>query len=349
MTRLGADAVSPVIGTILMIAIVVSVITIVFAVAVPQFRRLEAQGKADTARSMMARLHGRISDLVFGQTARSDQVSLHLPDGEMFADGIGSRWVLTTSTVGTPDSLNFTVDRVTDGDARYNITNRGMHSLSGGDALQANHSVWRSGRRVDLADAAFSLPAVGDTEEITVLDADGDPVPLREARFRIRIYNDSSKSVVGEAWIVDTGSVRWSASLYDGFHEITILDGTVVVDEPARDARLQGFTSVRTPSGRVSISLVRLVVPEEASPSIGAGPVVVPLRSQPARSILDDATRANVTLTYHLDHADLLHNATRDDTGMAEDVASGRLVVADPVQVDIVDHVVALPEGLVRG
>lgn len=149
-------AVSELVGTVILIAVVVAVVAVVVAVVAPQLRSLREQGTVEAASAEMERLGQRIVDLSRSGSPRSEQARIDLPAGRLDALRDRTCWT-TTATVPGPERLNFTLTGVGDGDARYGIAVHGTDGVGNGSDdpsdLVVEASVWRGNQRRALADS----------------------------------------------------------------------------------------------------------------------------------------------------------------------------------------------------
>lgn len=350
MQRAGADAVSPVVGTVLMLAIVVAVIGIVFSVAVPQFREMEARSKARTAESMIQRLDAAIADLTVTSRSRSAQVQLDVPEGGLFVGENRTRWAIWSMAPPTTDErYDMTLLNFSDGDGVYEVRTEDTEGITPGVQIQINHTRWRGGRPTDIGvETGWEIPLPGNSSEVDIR-----PEDLAGGLHEIVFYNPTigSEETLARAWVMDTASVRYEAGLYTGTYRYEALNAAVVADPPHADARLKGFDGIRVQEdapASLSWTSVRLELGADGQPAAGAGPVTVPLQALPSQAI-EDGIRGDPTVAFRGTHSELFREAAINETGMTflSDPPRGRL--SGDVDVTATDHLVIMPEGVVRG
>lgn len=356
--RFGRDVagLSPVVGTVLILSIVISVIAVVFAVAVPQVQRLRAEAEADSARNMMLRLEGRAQDLSLATTTRSDEVALDLPAGGLRVQRDRGWWVLSWTQVTGSFPWNFTLLDLGDGDHSFNATS--LAPPPGTSTIRAEPTLWANRTAEALDPWIFSTPAVEGTSEVRIL-RDGAPHPVGPGLLQVRFVAQSDGSPMGEAWVAGTDSLRYEANLYDGTHVFELLHGALVADQPDGEPRLMRHVGVQrrnlTGAETTVVGLHRLHAPPGVAPSAGAGLVVVPLTGEPAQALVRDGAR-DLTVQVHGGYNATFQADVQGTDGFRATVhpltgggAFERTWLAGTHPLILNDHLVRLPEGLKRG
>lgn len=354
MDRPRANAgVSPVVGTVMMLAIVIGVISVLFYVAIPQFRRFRAGGQADAGLRAIETLSERIKDVAFQRTVTQDEVVVDLPAGGLLADRSRTRLVVAWSSNGTA-RLNATAVNLTDGDAGYTLRIFGSEGLvppvGSATDLEVRPVRWEQGQATTLATSAtFDASGAPKDVNLTLEDRDGAAVPLSGGLFQLPVINASSGDVVGEVWVMDAAAVRFEGRLYTGVHRYEALHGAIVEDEPGRPLRVRGFEPFRwiePAKDRLQLTLLRTTLPTDVPPSTGSGRAVVPLRSDPPFPLAEDRAVRNLTVDVLLNHTALLEGEIVAQDRFRRNATWDRVYVPGRVRLTATDHLVHLPEGL---
>lgn len=342
--------VSPVVGTVLLLIIIIGVVAVIFALALPQIRTLQAQAEARTALTAIQRLDEAMGDLALNPPTRSDEVDVTVPTGGLTLRPDRVRWAVSYSS-DQDRRYNFSVGGLGDTDHVYNVTTHGVTDLAPvSGLLTARHTLWRAGVAEAVDPVTFSIPAPGEPAPVPVEDG-GRPVNLTGVLLEVVLVADDG-TVVGGAWVADSWSVRYEATLFTGPHAYEAVLAAVVREEARQPPRLDGFDAVRVafpdrPRPLVSASLLRQHVPSGATVGVGAGQVRVTLEARPPFALVDDEVKGNVTFSPSLAHADLFE-ARLAEVGLTVDEGTGRIYHPGHVRLVLTDHVVSMPHGLAR-
>jgi len=115
--RKNGSAVAPVVGVILLLAIMISIVGSILLWGVPLLRDMENDAKFDSARSNFMVLNSRTKELMQEGEGSSKTATISLPGGDMYIIENLERWVVYYSLL----PMNVTFQNLTDGDAVFDF------------------------------------------------------------------------------------------------------------------------------------------------------------------------------------------------------------------------------------
>lgn len=302
-------ATSPIVGAVLTLTITVGAVAAVMAWGVPMLQASQAQGTVDAVVEEMHLLDDLTEAIARSGGGVSGEVAVTYDRGGLVLTERAPIWVVAYGVDGRAD---VTLEGAADGDATYRIVNRGEQNLS---SVHVSHARIGDDRSTPLAVEEVGDLASGASAEVTVRDTREDPVPLAASATRVRVheYGVVPSTLVAEAWIVDPGAVVYSLPAADGYHEVALTNGGVLVDAPT-GAHVEDPDAVRhvddgTP--RVFVSFER--VTPGGMTSAGPGSWKLKAVAGATRSLLPTGVNATDLSVEVPERADPWRQAIRND------------------------------------
>ena len=111
-------AVSPVIGTILMITIILTAVAFVMSWAIPQLEENKSNASQQNIENQFAAIGNSIGEMIQGGTGSNRIVDIGLNEGNYEISSVGDRFVMMYCT---EEGANFTVSGLDDDDGEFTI------------------------------------------------------------------------------------------------------------------------------------------------------------------------------------------------------------------------------------
>lgn len=282
------DAVSPVVGAVLTMSIVVGAIIAVMMWGVPTLQKAQSQAAVDSVVQEMTLLDDVIDDLAQSGGGVAAEATFSYDRGSMSLTGDGDRWIVSY-TLDSDAAIR--LEDVSDVDHTYTLKNEGSSTIKG---IKVEHSRVADDGQETLNQVDVGDLAPGETAEVDVRDPDGLDYPLEQTFVRAALYQFgvSEDNLVGDAWIVDTGAVRYERSAPAGFYRVRLVNGGVAVDEP-HGSRMENLGAVKHvdaeafEQARVFVNLQRVTPGENASITAGPGSWRLGVVSAASRPLTD--------------------------------------------------------------
>lgn len=244
----GDDAVSPVVGMILVLAISVASISAVVYWGLPAIEEMKANVEFRTVEGQFHELDGTIRELVAGTTQRTAkrwQPSISSGEIQLVEETQG--WLYATELYAAGQRNSFAYASFSDGDDTFVVKNVGDAALpnvkveayligaSSETQLSVSHGALTPYPN-QMSGADLPLWGVGEEKSFRLSVRN---VPLAEAHrdlsgsniFRIKILSGSS--LVGEAWYMQTGHAEYRLMAGLGEKTVALSNGAVLTGSGA--------------------------------------------------------------------------------------------------------------------
>lgn len=201
------DAVSDVVGYVLVTGISVMAITIVLLTSGPALEEIQSSQQHDSMIRYFHDLDQGVSMLLSGAPAGSTPVwRVAMPSGSISIDqGTGHIWAVATDKTSTRGLAYRAID---DGDNTFEIQ---FYAGSAPADFQATATKWDAGKRTILDQPTITDLGTGN-EEYQVELTNGGAVPIEDGSIEVRFYDGppTDNAPFSRVWLVDSGAVEWS-------------------------------------------------------------------------------------------------------------------------------------------
>lgn len=304
--RLAPDrrAVSPIVGSVLMLAIATGAVAAILFWGVPLIQESSGRASLDAASEQLLLLDELADTVADSGGGISAETVFTVDRGGLFLEPAGDRWVVTYGVTSGPGAADVSLWGLDDTDADYHVKNEGTGALL--DLYVAHDLVTPTGT-TPLNGVAVGTLGAGASARVTVADTSpaGIPRDIEETFLRVRMYRfgPSPDTLVAEAWIFDPGAVAYRLPSPGGFFSARLVNGALFVQAPhgrwIEDLdTVQHFESKGGGDPHLFVTLEELRR-LDGPPTAGAGSVGLKVRSEvnrvlgPTQKVTD--LRINVT------------------------------------------------------
>lgn len=233
------DAVSPVVGMILVLAISIVGIAAILYWGLPAIDEMKANVEHRSIESQFVELDASIKELVAGtteKTAKRWQPSLNR--GSVLVSGDSEGWLYATELYNASSNIDLIWDNLSDGNNTFTITTNGttlnqvkieayqVRGTTTLDELNVTVSSAPSTWRAKMSYSNLTTWQAGTTQLFRVYNSTGSAVNLRGATFMFKVWTGSD--LVAQAWYVNTGRVDYQLAAGVGTKYVIENNGAVL-------------------------------------------------------------------------------------------------------------------------
>ncbi|HID24991.1 MAG TPA: hypothetical protein EYP23_00785 [Thermoplasmata archaeon] len=220
--KLRNSAVSPVIGTVLTLVILVSAIGVVLSWGIPYIERLKVESEQKSVYSQFDLWDESLRDLVIEGVNATRINNFALNQGNLLLDTFGRRFVIYYFMKPGYDCILYDFNE-------YNFTIKANVSLP--DTIDEVIINWLENGGQEIHS---NLSIKNDTDNVTISVSS----PL-EKTVKMSFYNSSD--VVAKAWVFNLGKLQWEASSSSGVYGLRAENEGIMVSIPGQTTLQEGF------------------------------------------------------------------------------------------------------------
>lgn len=232
------DAVSPVVGMILVLAIsIVGTATILYW-GLPAIDEMKANVEYRSVQGQFAELDATLKELAAGTTEKTaNRWQPSLSRGEIAVRNGTEGWLFATEPYNASFNHDLGWSGFKDGDNAFtlhNLANQPLiavkiecYTVSGTSSLTALNVSTSANDRAQMISTLVDPSGTKDFHLFVKNVGATTPVPLKDATFKCRVYTGSS--LIAEAWYANVGAIRYNLHGGLGDRSIVANNGALMV------------------------------------------------------------------------------------------------------------------------